>query len=260
MRAMQDCKLPPFHGKLLHGALFALMKQYSPQLADFVHDEMTIKPFTVSQLLEFNDCSNRHTMPRIKANDFFSWRVSFLREELADFFMGMPLGMPIKVGRSLFRIERIIADGTQGTGVLDEMELVSGALNTGWIQKITFDYLSPTTFRENTHHFLLPLPEMVFGSLADKWSSLEMPGPLDSKKVRQLAAGINIIEWHGESVIVPINKSFSISGFKGNFVYDISDLEEEQRKIMILLAQYANIAGVGRMSGQGFGYVRVTFN
>ena len=87
-----------------------------------------------------------------------------------------------------------------------------------------------------------------------------MPGTLDSKKVRQLAAGINITEWHGESVIVPINKSFSISGFKGNFVYDISDLEEEQRKIMILLAQYANIAGVGRMSGQGFGYVRVTFN
>lgn len=259
MRAMEDCQLPPFHGKLLHGALFSLMNQYSSQLASFVHDKVTIKPFTVSQLLELEDIKARYKLHRVKAGDIFSWRVTFLREELAEFILGMPVGINIRIGRREFRLEKVIADGSSGTGVIDEMELISSVLEIDDIRRISIRFLSPTSFRENEHDYLLPLPAMVFGSLADKWDSMAMPVDLNQFKVRQLASGINITEWQGGSVIVPINPSFSIAGIKGKFVYDINELEEEQRKIMLLLAQYGTIAGVGRMSGHGFGRIGVSF-
>ena len=256
---MQDCKLPPFHGKLLHGALFTLMNKYSSELASFVHDKVTIKPFTVSQLLELDGIKNRYKFHNVKAGDIFSWRVTFLREELAEFILGMPVGIDIRIGHRLFRLEKVIADGASGTGVIDEMELISSALNIDDIRRISIHFLSPTSFRENEHDYLLPLPAMVFGSLADKWDSMAMPVDLSQVNVRQLASGINITEWRGGSVIVPINSAFSISGIKGKFVYDVRELEPDQRKIMLLLAQYGTIAGVGRMSGHGFGRIEVSF-
>ena len=50
LRAENSARLPLFHGRLLHGAIFSLLREYSEVLTDFIHNEMNSKPFTVSLL------------------------------------------------------------------------------------------------------------------------------------------------------------------------------------------------------------------
>lgn len=52
LQAKESGWLPDFTGRVMHGVLFRQLQQYSPALAEYVHDKMETKPFTVSALEE----------------------------------------------------------------------------------------------------------------------------------------------------------------------------------------------------------------
>ena len=47
--------------------------------------------------------------------------------------------------------------------------------------------------------------------------------------------------------------------FSGRFSYDVTALNEEEQHALLLLAQFANFSGVGRLTGQGFGETRAMY-
>ena len=49
-----------------------------------------------------------------------------------------------------------------------------------------------------------------------------------------------------------------LTGFVGKFTFNISKLTEEENQLITILALFGQHCGIGRLSSQGLGQVRVT--
>ena len=108
-------------------------------------------------------------------------------------------------------------------------------------------------------NYPFPLAEFVFGSLADKWNQAGMPAAIDRAAVREAAQGVRLLEWQGESRKVYFSSDRGMLAFQGTFTYELKVLPVEMQQIFLLLAQFAEFSGVGRLTAQGFGAARVNF-
>ena len=52
LRAEKNGTLPEFTGRVMHGVFFKTLGNISPELAEFVHDELSMKPFSASELIK----------------------------------------------------------------------------------------------------------------------------------------------------------------------------------------------------------------
>ena len=50
LEAEQSGWLPEFSGRVMHGVFFRMLQAASQELASYVHEQMKMKPFTVSSL------------------------------------------------------------------------------------------------------------------------------------------------------------------------------------------------------------------
>ncbi|MFV0636966.1 CRISPR system precrRNA processing endoribonuclease RAMP protein Cas6 [Mitsuokella sp. WILCCON 0060] len=267
LRAEGSARLPKFHGRLMHGLMFHLLQSYSDELASFIHDELDYKPFTVS-LLQENIGQTYRLEKRgtgrqkeeafyIKEGQSYFWRVTSLHDTLLQLLVALPQGAVLQVGDAPMRLEEVIVDGRYHTGVVDENELVAGALSVSSLQRVAFRFSSPVAFRNYDRDYPLPLPDLVFGSLADKWSQMEMPLEIDRKAVREAALGISPLEWQGFSRRVYFGHDRGTLAFTGIFAYDMRELSEDMQRIALMLAQFAEFSGTGRLTAQGFGQTKI---
>ena len=105
--------------------------------------------------------------------------------------------------------------------------------------------------------FPWPLPEYVFGSLADKWNAFDMPGDIQTSKIREGAVSILPLKWNGKSKLIRLSSKRCATGFIGQFTYSFAELDDDEKALMSLLAAYAELSGVGRWTAHGLGQVRI---
>lgn len=262
LQAHNDAQLPKFHGRLMHGLLFHLLQTYSPELATIIHDEMETKPFTVSLLFqnEQRKLSKRiHENFRVRWGDLYYWRVTALHSALLQALLSLPMDKSVQVGDAVFDLQEIITDGRLHTGIVDEQDLVAGALSVNRVQQLDMRFTSPVSFRYFDKDYPFPVPALVFSSLADKWTKLEMPAQIDRNLIREVANNVVPREWNGGTHKVYFAHDRGMLAFTGRFCYDLTMLTAEQQQIFLLLAQFAEFAGVGRLTAQGFGQTRMTW-
>ncbi len=260
LRAENDACLPAFHGRLLHGVMFALIQDMSPGLASFIHENMNSKPFTVSLLAEKKQDRSSGKLV-VHRGSLWDWRVTATCEEMLTVLLSVPLATRMQVGKAVFSLQKILADGSvPGTGIVDEKELMAGAFNIPKIQKITFQFDSPVSFRNYDRDYPFPLPEFVFGSLADKWQQAGMPAAIDRKMIKETASCLRLLEWCGSSRRVYFARDRGMLAFSGTFSYDVGILPQEQQQIFLMLAQIAAFSGTGRLTAQGFGQTKVLWS
>lgn len=266
LRAENTARLAKFHGRLMHGLMFHLLQTYSAELASFIHDELDYKPFTVSLLQENTnqqyELAKRHTGNKaevfsIQEGRAYFWRVTSLNDTLLQFLLTLPLGTEFKAGEAMLKLEAVIADGQYHTGVVAENDLVAEALSLPAVTRIAFRFNTPVAFRNYDRDYPLPLPDMIFGSLADKWTQLEMPLGIDRKAVREAALGISPLEWQGLSRKVYFGHDRGTLAFTGVYAYDLRNVSEDMQRIALMLAQFAEFSGVGRLTAQGFGQTQI---
>lgn len=124
---------------------------------------------------------------------------------------------------------------------------------------IEFQLASPVFFsRLNSRADLpLPLPELVFGGLADKWNEMIGQVVFPPQEVRDLAyAGVAVSEFKLQSTMTP-KKNGVIKGAIGRVHYELLTKDQRSRHIFATLAQYAFYAGVGKDTTKGMGQVRL---
>ena len=86
LQAEEDGWLPEFTGRIMHGAMFQILKEKSQELAEFIHNDMNIKPFTVSELNRCQDNKKSGVGFIIKkVIDFVGGQLSFMNLLLAYF-------------------------------------------------------------------------------------------------------------------------------------------------------------------------------
>ena len=254
LKAKNTGTLVEFHGKLLHGALFSVLKEIDPEASQRIHDKVSTKIFS-SGLLEPEEAQMNKREMTILSGKVYRWRVAALNEEMLNLLLAIRKGMEIRIGRNIMVFEEIVADGRYNTGVVEDDWLIAGALGINNARAITFHFLTPATFRRENMDYPFPLPELIFGSLARKWRDNGMPVDLDPEEVKEIAWSVKPFVWEGRSVMGYSAKKQGITGFIGKFTYSLDDVSNEWRQIFLMLAQYADFAGVGRITGQGFGRV-----
>lgn len=261
LRAENSVRLPLVNGRLMHAAFFKILNDFSKSLGDFIHNECNLKPFTVSFLEPAEKIPNIEDNWSVRRGDLFFWRVTGLNAEILQAALSVPVSEKIQAGSLSLQVVKKICDGNirDDTGIVTIKDFIDSAKKFPPAKEIRFDFISPVSFRIDDFDAPYPRPELIFPSLADKWTQAAMPAAVDKKVIRELAAQIRLTHWRGESKVFHLSKNRGTLAFYGNFVYDLEALYHDVRKVFLLLAKFGEFAGVGRLSGQGFGQVHMSF-
>ena len=187
------------------------------------------------------------------------WRVTALSDEILQDFLSLQPGGRLSLGNLQLEVERVCADPElcDYSGIVEPSEMLAECFSCSLPASVTMEFQSATTFRSGEHDFPWPLPEYVFGSLADKWEALKMPGDISRNLAAEAATAILPLSWQGKSCRIQLTPKRSARGFVGRFTYGMNDLPDTYKGILAVLAAYAEFAGVGRWTTHGLGQVRI---
>lgn len=262
LRANQDGRISMTHGRFMHAAIFAALHKASPELAKRVHDSVQIKPFTVDSL-QFQQAriDKKTGMYIVKKADLARWRMTTLDDEVLAALLSLPVGYLVQVGQIEFYLEKIIVNQSEvvDTGIIGIENFIAECMSVGQVKSMTFDFITPVSFRSFDSDYPFPLPDFIWGSLCERWNRLGMQPQFDEKEIRQVATTLLPLAWQGETKKLYFAKNRSVLGFVGSFSYDLTKLDEEIQRVFFILAQFAFFAGVGRLTGQGLGQTRVSY-
>lgn len=260
LRAENQAVLPAFHGRLLHAVAFNLLKMNSETVAEYAHDHMTLKPFTVSLLQSTKRRKNYGGILKVHPGDVFLWRVTLWKDGFDEAFCSIPIHTRLNAGEARLLVEEVLVDGRQNTGLIEPAAWFSSAMAYQEADRIDFHFSSPVSFRQDDRDYPLPRPEYIFASLADKWTWAGMPGDADRNEIGMWASKIQVLEWIGKTQRVRFAQDRGMLAFMGDYSYGVRDLPEIQRKKMVILAKFAELSGVGRLTAQGFGSCSVVLS
>ena len=250
--------LPDFTGRVMHGVFFRMLQEYSPELATWIHEKMNLKPFTVAAL-DLKKYKNVRGKVFLNEGDRFQWRVTGLHETVLKVMVNIEQGHIFQVNQIPMRVLHIVADGEKNprSGFLDEEELLEGVLRISGFSRLRLAFHSPATFRVGTVDYPMPLPELVFNSLADKWQQMNMPVSINKSQLKHIIEKIYIESWSGKTGSVYLAPKRGINAFTGGFTYNVSAAAPEEQQLLLMLAQFGVFSGSGRMSAQGMGQIDV---
>ena len=254
LRAENSGRLPFINGRLMHAAFFKILNENSPALGKFIHSKMNLKPFTVSFLDPAEKIPSFEERWQVRHGDKFLWRVTGLNAEILQAAMSLPENYKIQAGALSLSVEKIRADSSFAVS-----DFISRINNHEPVKEICFNFVSPVSFRIDNFDAPYPRAELIFASLADKWTQAEMPAAVDKKIIQELAAQIRLTEWSGQSKKFYFAPDRGTLAFWGKFFYNVEAFSEDIQKVFILLAAFGEFSGVGRLTGQGFGQSRVEF-
>ena len=257
LRAENSARLPFINGRFMHAAFFKILNENSPELGSFVHNELNIKPFTVSFLEPVEKIPSFDERWSVRRGDKFFWRVTGLNEKILRAALNVNIGEKIQAGALTLSVKNIIADENlrADSGVVAVSDFIAHVKNFSPVKEISFDFVSPVSFRIDDFDAPYPRAELIFASLADKWNQAQMPAVADKKIIRELAGQIRLTLWRGESQRFYPNHDRGVLAFCGKFFYNIEALSDDVQKVFLLLAKFGEFSGIGRLTGQGFGQV-----
>ena len=254
LRAENSARLPFINGRFMHAAFFKILNEHAPELGDFVHNNMNLKPFTVSFLDPIEKLENFEGRWDVRRGDKFLWRVTALNAEILRAAESVPVDYKIQAGALPLTIKKI-----QTVSSVAISEFISRAKNFSHVKEICFEFVSPVSFRIDDFDAPYPRADLIFASLADKWTQAAMPAGADKKIIQELAAQVRLTQWQGQCQKFYLASNRGVTAFFGKFLYDVEALSRDVQKVFLLLAKFGEYAGVGRLTGQGFGQTRVEF-
>lgn len=258
LKALAGCKMPASHGRLLHASFLKLVQQIDPELSAVLHDEKTkhffLNPLTFAQ-------EARHNTYYIHQGDVIYWRISCIGGEILGLLHNVEQGTELRIGEGIFTVEELYWEQEQhpDAGVTSMELLVEGCSQLPPMRSLTINFTTPTLFRVDDIELPIPRTDLIFSSLSERWSYFCSEYPIDAAAVKELCRFLVPINWHGETKRYNITPKRGITGFVGEFTYDISRVEEKYRWVFILLAEFAVFVGIGRLTAQGLGNVDISY-
>jgi CRISPR-associated endoribonuclease Cas6 len=242
-----------------HGAqaLFLdLVRQVDPALAEQLHADAPSKPYTVAVL-----------PPRASArrgDDPVELRVAFTRADLfptiTRALLERSLGSPLRLGRANLVLVDVF--GTPGSHPWAGYGSFADLWTTARpVASVTLEFVTPAAFSQGTRGDkrqrlgLLPMPEIVFGSIARRWNELAPVGlALDPELVKAATDDTLVSRYELETTQIDLGKGPQ-KGFVGLCTYELPP-DAEQAHTLSLLANAVFYLGVGMKTARGMGLCR----
>ncbi len=259
LKAKNNGRLPLFYGRLLHAALLSRLQQDNPQLSAWLHDAEN-KSFSVSALgLEAPKVKNFYL---VNVNAAACWRVCLMGDYIDELLRFLQQGISFRLGSIEFVLQEVISDQRidKKAGITSTEFIEAACEKLPALQRVTLDFITPTTFRCFDQDYPLPRAELVFGSLADRWNRVSGQEQFNVELIKKIAAENLVPErWRGQTRYIKLSDKRGAVCFLGSFSYRLSLLPQEYQAVFVMLAEFARFAGVGRLTAQGLGQVEISY-
>ena len=284
--ATYDGVLPSTLGRANYAATLARLTEVADGLGDQLHADPGPKPLTCSDLFRLrahqrNDGAARRLSASqilVRTGDRFQIHLTGLTPTVSQALLAAFVEQPPTtwvVNNYTFQVEQTLCDAEvdSWTGCTTYEALAAHPILAGrpFAPQITLAFLSPTSFESNNLHIPLPLPNLVFGSLVDRWNRFSPLLKLAPELRQQMAETVAISHYELRSAAVP-QKSGPDGrsqgstplhiGAEGYVTYTIAGKSSEQRLRVELisklqtLANFAMYSGVGVKTTTGMGQCR----
>lgn len=258
LRPRAASNLPAHLGRASHAALLGILAERDANLAQQLHDQQGLKPFAVSDLL---GAPPRRDGRVVDPGHTYSLRWSGLSSELDTHLRALAVGPPaeIELDGTRFTVEHATSDPTvhpwAGAAEWDELVALERVGREAPPHRFALEFFSPTTFRSNGRNIPLPLPELVFGSLLERWNS-----------IAPLALPIETRRFAGECLVLgrytlaanwmPLFDQGGETAFTGRAIFTAVNRDRYYLHCCTALLRLAFFCGVGAKTSMGFGMTR----
>jgi CRISPR-associated endoribonuclease Cas6 len=260
MRPEAATTVSPAISRAAHAAVLGLINAADAALAARIHADEHVKPLTVAPL---GGLDGRGQPIAVSPTHDYDLRVTLLAPALETLAEGWaPAALPrILLDGDAWRVERVTADegAHPWAGRATFEALLATALRAAAHDEIgrwTLEFVTPVTFRQCKRNQPLPLPELVFGSLLDRWNALA-PLPLPEEIRQFIHEALAVSRFELRSAGVPTKGGALQIGSVGRCTYIATSRDRYGLACVEALARFAFYSGVGAGTTRGFGQARL---
>jgi CRISPR-associated endoribonuclease Cas6 len=255
LKAHKQTLLPAYMGKATHALFLRLVAAADPIMGAKLHDDNEAKPFTVSDLIGL---PGRRSTAHIAAGQACLLRFTSYEDGLSCLLAEKVLpSLPreLELDNTLFSVDDVFsANGAHRLSRRTSyQELAQGHLleARSATRRVKLFFTSPTTFRSGGKNVPLPLPGLVFGSLADRWNAIS-PITISEEMRRYADECVAISQCQLRTRTLEIAGGKQV-GFIGSCSYVALMPDPYWLRVISMLAEFAFYSGVGYKTTMGFG-------
>jgi len=244
-----------FAGRHTHALFLDIIRAVSPALAEKLHADTAIRPFTVSPLLGVELAGG--VKIQVRAGQRFLIRFTFLDDTIRAVFtdaMQKQRGKNIMLDNVMFVLDSVKT--SHGNLSLcsshDPVDLLNISMP---VRKISIRFFTPTAFRsQGKRNVIFPLPVLVFGSWYARWQNYAgtavtdlSPAVFEEIRVSRYALLTRAVRF----------VSYQEIGFEGDCVFELPrQISDEDARCLNALADFAFYCGTGAKTTMGMGQTR----
>lgn len=256
LRSDSTITLPRDLGRACYAEALAHLKRYDPRLSSYIHALNGIKPITCSGI---DGAPSVYSGTHINAKSTYTVRITAFESSVAEALRQILVDAPpiywIVHGHRFF-VQSVTADAEADpwTGIDTFEELaVRQASRSGHIPaSMTLAFASPVAFRSNAMNIPLPLPDLVLGSLVERWNAFS-PITLGSE-IRDFGREmVAVSRYQLESQPFAHKNGATRIGGVGTTTYRALGGDEYWLGVMQILGSFAKYGGIGVQTTSGMG-------
>ncbi|MBE7471291.1 MAG: CRISPR-associated protein Cas6 [Anaerolineae bacterium] len=277
LQAPAEANLPANLGRAGQSLLLRLIGGREPALAQELHQAERARPYTVSNLvLGKRAGGSLHA----QAGQSGWLRFTGLTEAVSRHLLALAQQPPesVELDGYQFQVSGATLDPAvhPWAGQITYQDLAAPYLLGGRASPgstLRLEFASPTTFRSQGRFLPLPQPELVFGSLLDRWQTFA-PIALHPDTRRFAAEAVVLSRYELRTRGMPYVKAGTrgggearsggeqaghyptIIGFTGRVIFAVLNRDRYWLNVLHLLAAFAFYSGVGYQTAAGLGQVR----
>ncbi len=254
-----DRPAPPWWGRATHALLLDVTRKYDADLADELHEGSDLRPFTVSNLL------GKFPERRLDPAGVYVLRLTAFQPALSAVLLEaassgtLAPGNNIELDYFFFKIEEVTwnAEEHPWAGAVRFPELAGATLLEldAPPRRVTLQFSSPTTFKSGGRHIPVPMPDLVFASLLERWNAYS-PVSFPDETRRFAAQCLAISRYQLASRAVPMKGGGLRVGGAGQVTYTSLNYDRYWMSVIHTLSAFALYSGVGGGTGLGLGQAR----
>lgn len=251
-------EFPRWWGRASQTALLEVVRRANSTLAESLHDESRLRPYTVSTLMgKFDRLSGAPL-----SGETYSLRWTSLTAELTAILLGFAQNAPgstLELDHIPFSVVSAhVAETQPWSGQASYAALGSRFLPGVEIpRRVTFQLTSPVVFKSGGLSHSLPTASLMFNSLIEKWNAFA-PVAFMPELRRYAEECLAVSRFDLESRPVPLKEGGLRIGAVGQITFTAANFDRFWLGQIRTLAAFALFAGVGAGTTQGLGQCRLT--
>lgn len=250
-----DTLVPGHLGRAVNALLLNWIQQADPALSQKWHDAQTAKPYTATTLI---GGQRQGKDQRLFAAGESAWfRLTALDRDIAQALLQQVEAPPatVNIDGHDFVVDALYTSPDQHPWARQTTyHTLSNPYFMGQdhARRVELDFVTPVVFRQNNLTQPLPMPDLVFGNLSDRWNAFSPVGM--SPHMREYCqSSVSISRFELKSRATPGKGKHVEVGSVGQVTYVNVRYDRYWGNMLALLAEYAFFAGVGRHTAFGMG-------